>query len=153
MAATEPFPSEAAKAIRDISQSGIRRVAGDDREDELMRLANDPLMIRNFLIRQETDGSKPPELRGGLSADAALHLQQHEDRRRTSGVKIMYAQRERKIDPSLVPEAFAPSLEDREQAITSLYPVLPRTLRIAIIPALAALMGFLLVLTLLLVTF
>jgi hypothetical protein len=146
MAETERPPSEAAKALRDISQSGSRQRAGDDREDELMRLADDPLMIRNFLARQESASLKPLAQRGELSASTALHLQLSHDTRQHAGLKTMYAQRERKLDPSLAPEAFAPSAEDREQAISSLDVSLPVEPSVTTtIPVLAAFLGLLIV--------
>jgi hypothetical protein len=153
MAETERLPSEAAKALRDISQSGSRQRVGDDREDELMRLADDPLMIRNFLIRQETASLKPRALRSSLSVNAALQLQLSHDTSQHAGLKAMYTQRERKLDPSLAPEVFAPSAEDREQAISSLHLALPVKPGISTIPVLAALLGFLTVCALLFAIF
>jgi hypothetical protein len=152
MAETEPLASEAAKALRDIGQSGSRQLAGDDREDELMRLADDPLMIRNFLSRQEAMSPKPPVLPGGLSAGAALQLQKSSDNRRTQSLKAMYEQRERKLDPSLVPEIFAPSSEDREQAIANLNLALPGKPRLTVFPVLAGCLGLLLIFTCLVLT-
>ena len=146
MAETERLPSEAAKALRDISQSGSRQRAGDDRADELMRLADDPLMIRNFLARQESASLKPLAQRGELSASTALHLQLSHDTRQHAGLKVMYTQRERKLDPSLAPEIFAPSAEDLEQAISSLHLALPVEPSVTTtMPVLAAFLGLLIV--------
>jgi hypothetical protein len=153
MAQTERLPSEAAKALRDISQSGSRQRAGDDREDELMRLADDPLMIRNFLMRQETAMAKPLAPRSELPVSSAFQLQLSQDKGQYPGLKAKYAQRERKLEPSLTPETFAPSAEDREQAISSLHLSLPVNAPITAIPVFAACLGLLLVCALILAMF
>ncbi len=108
--------------LRDMSQSGSRRIAADDRDSELMRLAAAPLMVRNFLYRQETEAQHPPEVRSDLPSGAALLLQQVSGWQRTAGPGVRYAQRESRLDPSLTAEVFHPSTEDREAAITNHLP-------------------------------
>jgi hypothetical protein len=124
MAEIEKLPDGTARMLRDIGHSGSRQMSGDDRDGELMRLAGNPLMIRDFLLRQEEASGRMLSPGNGLGAGVAWQLQQSRSGKPGHGPRASYERRESRVEPSLAPEAFLPSSEDREKAITSLEPAL-----------------------------
>lgn len=108
----------AAELLRDVGWSDSRGVYGDDRDDELMRLSGAPLMIRNFLKRQESCGQEIRLRLSDIPPGVALYLQQGRTQPRHAALGAMYLQHGRGLEPSLVPETFRPSGADRSEAIS-----------------------------------
>ncbi len=109
----------AAELLQDVGRSGSRYVYGDDRDDELMRLSDAPLMIRDFLDRQDRGGQDMPQRLSDIPPSAALYLQQARAVPRQAGLVALYIQRERRLEPSFAPEAFRPSATDCSEAISA----------------------------------
>ena len=104
--------------LRDVGRSGSRGVYGDDRDDELMRLSAAPLMVRNFLNRQEGSGQEIPLRLSDIPPGAADYLQQERAQPRHAALGAIYEQLGSRLEPSLIPEAFLPSAADRSEAIS-----------------------------------
>ena len=87
----------------------------------LMRLAGDPLLLREFLLRKDTDGPVPSSslpITGEVSvalASGALALGQLQSV--SGGSNSRFEKREPLLEPSIAPSVFEPSRRDREESL------------------------------------
>lgn len=119
-AAPESDRDDSGKAnlLRDIGRSNSLRAGAGGAEDELMRAAHDPLLVRRMVLRDVPGGSpgwsKPVRPAIGLRAAA-------EGRGIPPSAAVSAACRYEvpagRLEPSLSPTAFAPAPEDREAAL------------------------------------
>lgn len=110
------------KFLRDVVVGSGNQAMKQDPAEELMRLSQDPLLLHAFLQPHE-HASHEPVL---TAADGQLETQlqrlgeRHFDRRakdNVSAATARYSLREILFEPSLHPEAFAATGEDKETAI------------------------------------
>lgn len=135
--------------LRDLGRSGSRCVYSDDRDDELMRLSAAPLMIRDFLRRQKSCGEEIPPRLSDIPPGASLFLQLERDQPRHAALGAMYVQDERRLEPSLIPEAFQPSAADRSEAISDQLTAVWKWRLSGLMRRLTVLIGMILILSLL----
>lgn len=103
--------------LRDLGASGARRTARDDSEEALLRLADDPILLRQFLLR----GGERVKLPLPLVDPAALALGV---RVATSGVRPAWRDAVGQASDggshsSVWPEVFEPTTEDRSNALNA----------------------------------
>lgn len=98
--------------LRDLSLSRVRHAGAPSPEQELLRLATDPLLLNGFINGVERPLPAPPV---AMAAEAAMALRKPPASTRPG--RAAYAPGERLFEPSLTPTAFTPSQQDRETAL------------------------------------
>ena len=99
--------------LRDLSLSRVRHAQAPSPEQELMRLATDPLLLNGFIHGAERPLAAPPV---AVAAEAALALRTPPVPAPSRGAAA-YERGERLFEPSLAPTPFAPSQHDRDTAL------------------------------------
>ena len=118
MPESEPGPAPPdGTLLRDMSGSEMRHPSAVSSEQQLLRLAEDPLLLRAFLLRQD-DAPPPPSTSAGGQISIALACSMQTGGGIGEGVQggRAYEGRESLREPSLAPTPFAPSPQDREEA-------------------------------------
>ena len=107
--------------IHDISKSGVRRSGASRPEQHLMLLAGDPLLMREYLRRQNTPAPKvlnAVPVSGETTIAIARSILAHGTLEyQIAGRPKRFLQREAMLEPSLIPSLFEPSGEDRDAAL------------------------------------
>lgn len=110
-------PHLPAEMLRDLGRAGSKIEAGDDRLHQIMRLADDPLLLHAWLRRERCPGPQLPvpllrpvlpNQMGGLAKG-------------TSSASV-YTSQILAPSESLHPEVFAASAEDRAAALDTVVP-------------------------------
>lgn len=119
MAGDEPSPRDTVEWLSAFGRSRSRDGGHYAAEHELLRLAGDPLLLHQFLLRGEEARPGP---RVPLPAEVTVALGHHpQDDTSESSVERSFLRRlegrEPRNTPSLVPDAFTPSAEDRDEAL------------------------------------
>ena len=130
--------------IRDIGRHADISGHGLTREQQLMERAGDPLVVREFLSRQEHFG-QVLQTALPMSGEATITLARRvlsggpELQNRTQAPK-RYDGREALFESSVVPAPFEPSATDRQDAM-ELGPSTPEAMTVTSDPGLAGLTG------------
>lgn len=104
--------AESGGLLRDLSLNRVRHAQAPSPEQELMRLATDPLLLNGFIHGVERPMLAPPV---PVAAAAAIALRQ--PAASTPRGRAAYPPGERLFEPSLAPTAFVPSPQDRDTAL------------------------------------
>ena len=117
MTETEPAAAELSALLKDLAGSLARSAQQEDRVQELIRLYDQPLLLRSFMARS---GEPLPQR---ISLDCLSILVRREfknplERRKTW--LTSYAALEPVSQTSLTPEVFTPPRMDREQVLGDL---------------------------------
>jgi len=110
--------------LQEVWKSMARASQSDDRSNELMRLASNPLLLRDFLAREEDTMSPACRIPNAITfwahaLDPSSGPEQSSHMREFEG-------RDAATELSLRPEVFEASEADRLMALSPADPVLPR---------------------------
>jgi hypothetical protein len=110
------------KFLRDVVVGSRNQAMKQDPAEELMRLSQDPLLLHAYLQPHERDKPDPVSTATDVRLSAQLQSlgERHFDRRakdHVSAATARYSLRELLFEPSLHPEAFGATAEDKEMAI------------------------------------
>lgn len=108
--------------IRDISRSAFGVGGSGTSEQHLMRLAGDPLLIREFVLRKNPSGPIPQAsspLSGDVTVAVARGMVLHGSLQQAGGPPQpkQYEKREPLFEVHVSPSVFRPSARDREAAL------------------------------------
>lgn len=113
---------EEAFLLRDIGYSSSIKAGADDPEEELMRAAHDPLLVKRVVLERQ----KPPDPSGWVAGSntrvlPGVTLSTARDWRGTTRSAVAASSRYEtpagRFEPSLSPTVFSPAAEDREAAM------------------------------------
>lgn len=120
MAANEKIGGQPASVLlHDMGRSEARHAAGYSSEDHLMRFADDPLGMCDFLRRQEFPHQAPPTV-PVLAGETAIALSREgigQGTGRSSSNQVRYPSPEPLEEVSIFPKAFHPSQDDQVGAL------------------------------------
>ena len=111
----EPAPADGG-LLGELSGSVMRHPSAVSSDEELMRLASDPLLVRTFLQRRHAAPPTPAAPAGGRISLALACTTDMGGSAQTPPPHKSYERRDGLQEPSLSPTPFAPSREDREEA-------------------------------------
>lgn len=112
-----PAPPEGT-LLSEMSGSEMRRLTAVSPEAHLMRLADDPLLLRALLLRQQAAPQPPAAPVGGqISIALARRTRLGGNLTGSAAGRNCYELGHGLREPSLAPTPFAPSRQDREEAV------------------------------------